>query len=92
VFVFLTGQMCPSPLNLQTNSGAHGALCIVGVRQPGREANQSPHLVPRLIRRITIPQFPITFHGVHSNNISILKIEALCSSEASVFTKGQYVL
>ena len=84
--------MCLSPLNLQTTSGAEGALCIVGVRQPGREADQSPHLVPRLIRRIAIPQFPINFHGLNGNSFSNVKKEALRPSEMSIFTEVQYVL
>jgi len=87
VFLFPAGQMFPSPLNLQTNSGAHGVLCIVGVRQPERVADKLPDLVPRIIRHIAIPQFPISFHGLQMNNFSTLKMEALCSSEMSIFTQ-----
>jgi len=92
VFLFPTSQKCSFPQNPQTISGVHGALCIVEVRQPEREADQSPHLVPRLIKRIAVLQFPISFHGLHKNNISTLKSKALCSSETSIFTKVQYVL
>jgi hypothetical protein len=51
---------------VQTVSGVHTASqpAVTGDEATGREANNLPHLMPRLRMRGAIPQLTISFHGV----------------------------
>jgi hypothetical protein len=59
-----------SSLGVQTGSGAHPAACPMGTgvlspgvkARPGRDADNSPHLVPR--SRMSMSYTPKRLHGV----------------------------
>jgi hypothetical protein len=61
-----------SNLCVQTGSGAHPASCTMGTGGPfpggkarmGREANHSPHLVPRSRMTRSYTSSPLRLHGV----------------------------
>jgi hypothetical protein len=63
--------ICSHHHRVQTGSGAHPASYPVGtgdfflgVKRPGREADHSPHLVPRLRVGGSIPPLTHCLHGV----------------------------